>query len=499
MKKACSAVHPLTLRLALLSCSLVSCSSPRAESDAASRPIVTPADAAAPVVEPEGPPRRLFARKFVSKLRTAPALDAPQLGYLRAGTVLTAKTAKPVGHDRCLRGWYEVAETGGFVCDGREVIAFDGDRFPDRVPTQADRSAVLPYRYAFNKVAGTPMYKRLPVEEEALFWEDGIMTGDGGVEAGAIEEVNEESAAEDAGEREPSRPATLAELSGERGALVRRKLARGFHVSLDRDFETGRRRYWRTLSNGYIPYERMVELTGSTFRGVAEPHLPLAFVVQSEGTPIQRQNERGTLVGAGTLPYHSSFAVSGELTVSRKSYLTTEDGLLVRADLVTRIDAAVPPEGVAPGERWLDVDLDHQSLVAYEGDRPVYVTLVSTGRVRKGNNPLLNHETPAGRYRLLSKHTTATMDGDHAIFGAYSLEDVPHVQFFKGAYALHGAFWHDRFGRPSSHGCINLAPEDARWLFEWTLPEVPKPWHAAYPLVPAKGSTLIIHGTTPRG
>lgn len=487
------------LYLLLLSSSLFFCSAPHAEPDAGPRAPLDAADESAPP-EPEGPPRRLFARKFVSKLRTAPALDAPQLGYLRAGTVLTAKTAKPLGHDRCLRGWFEVAETGGFVCDGREVIAFEGDRYPDRVPTQADRSAPLPYRYAFNKVAGTPMYKRLPVEEEALFWEDGIVTEDGGVDAGGIDtEEPPADITEDAGEPEPSKPATLAELSGERGALVRRKLARGFHVSLDRDFETGRRRYWRTLSNGYIPYDRMLELTGSTFHGVAQPTLPLAFVVQSEGTASQRQNERGRLIAAGTLPYHASFLVAGEQTISGKNYLTTADGQLVRAELVTRVQAAAPPQGIQPGERWLDVDLDHQTLVAYEGDRPVYVTLVSTGRVRKSNNPLLSHETPVGRYRLLSKHTTATMDGDHAIFGAYSLEDVPYVQFFKGAYALHGAFWHDRFGRPSSHGCINLAPEDARWLFDWTSPEVPRAWHAAYPLAPAKGTTLVIRGTTPRG
>ena len=487
---------PLPLLL-LLSSSLSSCSAPRAQPDAAVRAQVEAHDAGAPA-EPEGPPKRLFARKFVSRLRTAPALDAPQLGYLRAGTVLTAKTSKPLGHDRCLRGWYEVAETGGFVCDGREVIAFDGDRYPDRVPTQADRAAPLPYRYAVNKVAGTPMYKRLPVEEEALFWEDGVVTDDAGVDAGTLEELTPE-AAEDAGEPESSRPATLSELSGERGALVRRKLARGFHVSLDRDFETGRRRYWRTLSNGYIPYDRMLELTGSTFHGIAEPTLPLAFVIHSEGTPAQRQNERGRLVAAGTLPYHASFAIAGEQTIGGKSYLTTPDGQLVRAELVTRVQTVAPPPGLPPGEFWLDVDLGHQTLVAYEGDRPIYATLVSTGRVRKSNNPLLSHETPVGRYRLLSKHTTATMDGDHAIFGAYSLEDVPYVQFFKGAYALHGAFWHDRFGRPSSHGCINLAPEDARWLFDWTLPDVPRGWHAAYPLAPAKGTTLVIRGTTPRG
>jgi hypothetical protein len=494
-------IAAVRLRLCMLGWVWASAACGPSEPTAAPRPepAAVSVPAAAPAPEPEAPPRRLFARKYVSKLRREPTLDAQQLGYLRAGTVLTAKTAKPVGHDRCLRGWYEIAETGGFVCDGREVIAFDGSRTPDRVPTQADRTAPLPYRYAYNRVAGTPMYKRLPLEEEALFWEDGVLQGDAGM---VDQTVAEELQPPDAGAAEPEneRPATLAELSGERGALVRRRLAKGFHVSLDRDFETGRRRYWRTLSNGYIPYERMVELPGSSFHGVASPSLPLAAVRESAGAPLSRQNEKGRLVAAGTLPFHAWFEVAEERNIGGLRYLANAAGELLRADRATHIEATPPPKAAAPGERWIDIDLDRQTLIAYEGEQPVYVTLISSGRVRHSNNPLLNHETPVGEYRILSKHTSATMDGDHAIFGAYSLEDVPYVQFFKGAYALHGAFWHDRFGRPSSHGCINLAPEDARWLFDWTAPEVPRAWHAAYPLAPGpKGTLLVIRGTTPRG
>src|SRR5688572_24014529 len=78
--------------------------SPREERPApAPRPVAAPQEAAAPGVEPL--PKRLFARKYVSKVRQQPSLDAPQLGYLRAGTVLTARSSTPVGHDRCLRGW----------------------------------------------------------------------------------------------------------------------------------------------------------------------------------------------------------------------------------------------------------------------------------------------------------------------------------------------------------------------------------------------------------
>jgi lipoprotein-anchoring transpeptidase ErfK/SrfK len=465
------------------------------EAEAAQPPAPEPVAKPAPPAPAPGPPRRLFARKHVSRVRSAPSLESQQLGYLRAGTLLTAKTDKPVGFDRCRRGWYEIAEApGGFVCDGREVTAFDGDTLPDRQPTRANRAAALPYRYAYNRKGAlpTPMYKRLPTEDEARIWEDGIVPPDAGLPEGALLALGIGS---DAGVPERG---TLDELQGERGALVRRRLNPGFHVSLDREFDTAQRRYWRTMSNGYIPHHRMVEITGSTFRGIAAPTLPLAFVA-SKSVPMHREVAPGRLGPAGELPYHASFPVGEERELKQRRYLVTPAGELVRADQVVRLDPAKRPASIGAEERWIDVDLATQSLVAYVGDTPVYATLVSTGRVRNPNNPQVNHATPTGTYRLLSKHVSATMDGDHAVFGAYSLEDVPYVQFFQGAYALHGAFWHDRFGKPASHGCINLAPEDARWLFDWTSPQVPVAWHAAYPVGNERGTWLVIRGTTPPG
>ena len=73
------------------------------------------------------------------------------------------------------------------------------------------------------------------------------------------------------------------------------------------------------------------------------------------------------------------------------------------------------------------------------------------------------------------------MDGDHAIDGPYSIEDVPYVMYFQLAFALHSAFWHNGFGRPRSHGCINLAPLDAKWLFEFAEPKLPRLWHGGLP------------------
>jgi lipoprotein-anchoring transpeptidase ErfK/SrfK len=118
------------------------------------------------------------------------------------------------------------------------------------------------------------------------------------------------------------------------------------------------------------------------------------------------------------------------------------------------------------------VSLADQSLVAYEGDTPVFTTLVSSGKE--------GFETPTGLFRIQSKHVSATMDDFASAEGAYSIEDVPWTMYFHGNFALHGAFWHYTFGNVRSHGCVNLAPADAQWLFRWSTPTVPAEWHALY-------------------
>ena len=152
---------------------------------------------------------------------------------------------------------------------------------------------------------------------------------------------------------------------------------------------------------------------------------------------------------------------------------------------------APPPgevTGAASGERWIDVHLASQTLVAYEGSRAVFATVVSTGRA--GN------VTPKGTFRIWVKLRSTTMSNaddpaettDEA--ATYSIEDVPWVQFFSNGVALHGAFWHRQFGRPHSHGCVNLAPLDALRLFEWTGPRLPRGWDAVFPTT-AEPATIV--------
>ena len=139
--------------------------------------------------------------------------------------------------------------------------------------------------------------------------------------------------------------------------------------------------------------------------------------------------------------------------------------------------------------KHVDVDITKQLLVAYDGPMPAYVTLVSTGKKGTDEEPF---DTPTGRFRIRSKQVTSNMDGTTATDGNYAIQDVPWVMYFEGSYALHGAFWHRSFGYVRSHGCVNLGPSDARWLFFWTTPFVPETWHGATATDENPGTTIVI-------
>lgn len=117
------------------------------------------------------------------------------------------------------------------------------------------------------------------------------------------------------------------------------------------------------------------------------------------------------------------------------------------------------PAGVGPGEKWIDVNLTQQRLVAYEGDAPVFDSLVSSGT--------WNYPTVTGEFRVYLRFTSQTMDGRRLGYDYY-LENVPYVMYFFEDYALHGTYWHNNFGTPMSHGCVNLPTPAAEWIFNWS-------------------------------
>jgi lipoprotein-anchoring transpeptidase ErfK/SrfK len=111
-------------------------------------------------------------------------------------------------------------------------------------------------------------------------------------------------------------------------------------------------------------------------------------------------------------------------------------------------------------QRWIQINLTTQRLTAWEGNKPVYAIIISSG---KKSTP-----TQTGVFKIQSKHAIARMQGD-----GYDISNVPYVMYYEGGYAIHGAFWVRKFGTPISHGCINVAPDHAKWLFQWASQGTP--------------------------
>jgi hypothetical protein len=120
-----------------------------------------------------------------------------------------------------------------------------------------------------------------------------------------------------------------------------------------------------------------------------------------------------------------------------------------------------PPDGVEEGESWIDVNLYEQTIAVYEDGHLLFATPASTGTNGFWTQP--------GLFQIWAKlqrdDMTGGIPGEDGNF--YFLGDVPWVLYFDQARALHGTYWHGKFGTPSSRGCVNLAPTDANWVFNF--------------------------------
>ncbi len=123
------------------------------------------------------------------------------------------------------------------------------------------------------------------------------------------------------------------------------------------------------------------------------------------------------------------------------------------AEVVQEAAAAAPVANYG-GAKWIEVNLSTQTLTAWEGDVAVLSSIISSG--------VSATPTVTGRFQVYNKLTSQHMYGP-----GYSLPGVPSVMYFYGAYAIHGAYWHNNFGNPMSHGCVNMNLGDAAVLFNW--------------------------------
>jgi hypothetical protein len=414
-------------------------------------------------------------------IRDKPDPESTAVGWLRLGSRIRLAPG-PRKSPTCNTGWHRV-HPRGWACVGEGIQI--GSTPPPIAADAADASVadepgVLPYGYYFVTEPLVPEYYRLPSRDEQR-----------AARAFAARAVELKRDSEKKAERF---------LEGELGgpakpAVVFQYLERGFFVAGVGIEIRAFRRFLRTVRGRYIKLAPLEQRRGSDFTGVnleGDRTLPVAWAIR-EGRPFRtRQREDGRLkllVDEDSEPVArlSVLPWVGQERIGGRVFHKLADGRYLKHWFVAVARKIDPPQKFAEDEPWVHVDLDQQTLVLYRGARPVYATLVSTG--------LEGFDTPAGVYTIRAKYVADTMSdlGPDAGDERYKIEDVPWTQYFSGSLALHGAFWHERFGLRRSHGCINLSPADARRAFEHTCPLLPEGWHGiSTDRTGFKGSTVVI-------
>jgi lipoprotein-anchoring transpeptidase ErfK/SrfK len=210
-------------------------------------------------------------------------------------------------------------------------------------------------------------------------------------------------------------------------------------------------------------------------------------------------------IGLGKLPYLASpQAALNPYELTGESITTTEPAIfhnqVVEPPAFLALNNLVntsPVLGVNDGNKRIEVDLTNQRLYAVEGDNKVYDFLVSTGKWGR---------TPTGTFNIWIKLKSTRMRGGSQALGTYyNLPNVPYTMYFYNdkipksrGYGIHGAYWHNNFGHPMSHGCINMKPEEAGILYQWATPVVPDGKNVVYTSADNPSTPITIYGTAPQ-
>ena len=364
------------------------------------------------------------------------AVSSPKVaGIVRRGDVL--RVGDPVSGSGCKNGtWYKAAPFG-YVCTS---LGFHVSETPSTnrygVPP-AKVSNHLPYQYSRVITKRAPRYYRIPT-------------------------VQEEKQARRAMEKKGSTPEVVSSImEGDYFLALAEKETRKSDGAV----------FYRTIRGRFVR-ETDVELRNpEVVRGEELGRdgwrLPLAFVYGEERELLSLRGTTPRVTGKAQK--HGRFVVEEELTKGDTTYVSGSPGA-VRRDEVRVARFNKRPSEVPAKAKWIHVDLSEQTLVAYEGDTAVYATVISSGKE--------GYEPPTGLFEVQQKYISTTMNATDPIDGFYEVEEVPWTLYYHGGYALHGAYWHTDFGKVRSHGCTNVAPVDARWLYYWSEPEVPAAWHA---------------------
>jgi len=229
-------------------------------------------------------------------------------------------------------------------------------------------------------------------------------------------------------------------------------------VSLLGQVTVGGRSFYQINRGEYMPAEDLQMVQPSAFQGrylASPPAGPVGWVINN--TRLSAAPGQPPAPGAPSAGRYQSFDVLGVQHVGDWNWYLIGPNQWIEQRNVALVQPA-PPSG-APAGTVIAVDTYEQSLGVYVNGALIFATLVSSGSSYFPTRP--------GTFHVWAKLDAGMMTGTYLPDRRdyYTLEDVPWILYYDGDRALHGAYWHDNFGFRSSHGCVNLSPRDARWLF----------------------------------
>lgn len=397
-----------------------------------------------PAPPADGP--KLGALAYVTPVYDRPSTEGTTLGALKAGATV-ARAEEPYTKNGCEGGWYPI-HPRGWICVGERATTDLSHPTMVAMAQQPKLDQQRPYVYARARKT-TNIYERDPDKANAV------------------------------------RP--KGKLRGRSGLAIV-----GSWNAMD---EEGNMQRLAMMTNGhFVKAADLKKSTEEPFQGVelGDKHqLPVGFIVK-RGVRAWHV-EKGEAEKRKKLEYHEFLAFTGRFrTVGKTRYWATNDERYIRHQDVTTVRqrSKLWPSFAIADQKWIDVSIVAGTLVAYEGRKPVYATLCSVGRNRLDEEG--EFVTKRGEFKVVAKHITATQMDPSKVAQYYDIYDTPWVLELENGQAVHGAFWHNRFGIERSNGNVHVAPIDANWLFKWATPSIPEGWNTVRGTAPEEQVTYVV-------
>lgn len=469
--------------------------------------------------------KRLLAKVPGVRVFTRPSKSSPQVGTLdpRSSVARSDKTVRPT--DQCEGGYFAVRPRG-FVCADESVDPAAGPS----AGREGATDAALPYRYGVVRSV-TPLYARAPSAEEQSANEpdlskhlakvakltpkalgvgaNDVPVDERGVAAGVATLGKTSTGLDDQGKRTSksflrATPLAAPPARPDRASapLVSKTLRKGSGVAIVASVELpgpqGPRSFGVTPDDDLVPLDRLDAILGSAWHGVdltKEKTLPMGFVLRHEVAPYALGTGKAERLEDEEVERRSHVHLTGRFrTVENVRYEETDEGVWFRdRDLIKVIKRNRFPEFVVDGTKWIDVSIALQTFTLYEGKKPIYTTLTSTGRDVLGPKDVPFDPSMAvtqqGTFTVTTKALTTTLD-PREVSDAFEVNHAPWALGFAPGTSIVGSYHSDASGEAKQFHNVALTPIDARRVFLWAGPELPRGFSE---LTLTKEESVIVH------